>query len=93
VGGVTLPGVPTTQPRYSVTDTGKTADLLDLAQQAWPDVRDRKELLLRLAEAGAGVVEQTLREQASSRELRLAAVMRSREMLDAGVLLSDQAWA
>jgi uncharacterized protein YecT (DUF1311 family) len=85
--------VPTTQPRYSVTDTGKTADLLDLAQQAWPDVRDRKELLLRLAEAGAGVVEQTLREQASSRELRLAAVMRSREMLDAGVLLSDQAWA
>jgi hypothetical protein len=56
-------------------------------------VRDRKELLLRLAEAGAGVVEQTLREQASSRELRRAAVMRSREMLDADVLLSDQAWA
>jgi uncharacterized protein YecT (DUF1311 family) len=76
-----------------VTDTGKTADLLDLAQRAWPDVRDRKELLLRLAEAGAGVVEQTLREQASSRELRRAAVMRSREMLDADVLLSDQAWA
>ena len=85
--------MPTTQPRYSVTDTGKTADLLDLAQRAWPDVRDRKELLLRLAEAGAGVVEQTLREQASSRELRRAAVMRSREMLDADVLLSDQAWA
>ena len=76
-----------------MTDTGKTADLLDLAQRAWPDVRDRKELLLRLAEAGAGVVEQTLREQASSRELRRAAVMRSREMLDADVLLSDQAWA
>jgi len=85
--------MPTTQPRYSVTDTGKTADLLDLAQRAWPDVRDRKELLLRLAEAGAGVVEQTLREQASSRALRRAAVIRSREMLDADVLLSDQAWA
>jgi uncharacterized protein YecT (DUF1311 family) len=84
--------MPTTQPRYSVTDTGKTADLLDLAQRAWPEVRDRKELLLRLAEAGAGVVEQTLREQESSRALRRAAVMRSREMLDADVLLSDQAW-
>lgn len=76
-----------------MTDTGKTAELLDLAQRAWPEVHDRKELLLRLAEAGAGVVEQTLREQASSRTLRQAAIVRSRELLDADVLLSDQAWA
>ncbi len=76
-----------------MTDTGKTAELLDLAQRAWPEVRDRKELLLRLAEAGAGVVEQTLREQETSRALRRAAVMRSREILDADVLLADQAWA
>ncbi len=85
--------MPTTRPRYSVTDTGKTAELLDLAQRVWPEVHDRKELLLRLAEAGAGVVQQTLREQASSRALRRAAVVRSRELLDADVLLSDQAWA
>ncbi len=76
-----------------MTDTGKTAELLDLAQRAWPEVHDRKELLLRLAEAGAGVVQQTLREQESNRALRRAAVMRSRGMLDADVLLSDQAWA
>ncbi len=76
-----------------MTDTGKTAELLDLAQRAWPEVHDRKELLLRLAEAGAGVVEQTLREQASSRALRRAAIIQSRELLDAAVLLSDQAWA
>jgi uncharacterized protein YecT (DUF1311 family) len=76
-----------------VTDTGKTAELLDLAQRAWPEVRDRKELLLRLAEAGAGVVKRTLREQETSRAHRRAAVMRSRETLDAEVLLSDQAWA
>jgi hypothetical protein len=75
-----------------VTDTGKTAELLDLAQRAWPEVSDRKELLLRLAEAGAGVVKQTLCEQESSRALRREAVMRSRKMLDADVLLSDQAW-
>ena len=76
-----------------MTDTGKTAELLDLAQRAWPEVHDRKELLLRLAEAGAGVVEQMLREQASSQALRREAIMRSRELLDADVLLSDQAWA
>lgn len=76
-----------------MTDTGKTAELLDLAQRAWPDVHDRKELLLCLAEAGAGVVAQTLRKQETSRALRRAAVMRSRELLDVDVLLSDQAWA
>jgi len=85
--------VPTTRPRYSVTDTGKTAELLDLAERAWPEVHDRKELLLRLAEAGASVAEQAVREQASSRAVRRAAVMRSRQLLDADVLLSDQAWA
>jgi uncharacterized protein YecT (DUF1311 family) len=76
-----------------VTDTGRTAELLDLAQRAWPDVHDRKELLLRLAEAGAAVVEETLRERDASRERRRVALLRSRELLDADVLLSDQAWA
>lgn len=44
--------VPTTKPRYTVTDTGELSDLLDRAQRRWPDVRDRKELLLKLAAAG-----------------------------------------
>jgi predicted nucleic acid-binding protein len=44
--------MPTTKPRYTITDTGKVSEQLDEAQRHWPDVRDRKELLLRLAAAG-----------------------------------------
>jgi hypothetical protein len=44
--------MPTTQPRYTVTDTGELREQLDLAQIRWPEVRDRKVLLLRLVEAG-----------------------------------------
>src|SRR5215218_1061233 len=46
------PAVPTTRPRYTLTDTGTLREQLDEAQRRWPDVRSRKELLLRLAEAG-----------------------------------------
>lgn len=85
--------MPTTRPRYSVTDTGRTAELLDVAARAWPDVQDRKELLLRLAEAGAGVAERELRAGTAARARRRQALRRSRELLDADVLLSEQAWA
>jgi hypothetical protein len=44
--------VPTTRPRYTLTDTGALREQLDDAQRRWPEVRNRKELLLRLAEAG-----------------------------------------
>lgn len=44
--------MPTTRPRYTLTDTGVLSKQLDDAQRRWPEVRDRKELLLRLAEAG-----------------------------------------
>jgi hypothetical protein len=30
--------MPTTRPRYTVTDIGHTAELLDLAHRAWPEV-------------------------------------------------------
>jgi len=49
--------MPTTKPRYTVTDTGEVSQLLDEAQRRWPDVRDRKELLLRLAAAGRDAIE------------------------------------
>jgi len=49
--------MPTTKPRYTVTDSGAVSDLLDEAQRRWPDVRDRKALLLRLAEAGRAAIE------------------------------------
>jgi hypothetical protein len=51
------PIVPTTKPRYTVTDSGAVSELLDEAQRRWPEVRDRKELLLRLATAGRDAIE------------------------------------
>jgi hypothetical protein len=44
--------MPTTKPRYTFTDTGELREQLDEAQLRWPGVRDRKELLLRLAATG-----------------------------------------
>lgn len=49
--------MPTTKPRYTVTDTGELSEQLDQAQRRWPDVHDRKELLLRLAAAGRDAIE------------------------------------
>jgi hypothetical protein len=49
--------MPTTKPRYTVTDTGELSDQLDRAQQRWPEVADRKELLLKLATAGGDAIE------------------------------------
>jgi hypothetical protein len=49
--------MPTARPRYTVTDTGELRELLDGAQRRWPEVRDRKELLLRLAVLGAKAIE------------------------------------
>lgn len=49
--------MPTTKPRYTVTDTGKLSEQLDQAQRRWPDAEDRKELLLRLVSAGSETLE------------------------------------
>jgi len=49
--------MPTTKPRYTVTDTGELSEQLDRAQQRWPEIRDRKELLLKLAAAGEKAIE------------------------------------
>lgn len=48
--------MPTTKPRYTITDTGPVSEQLDEAQRRWPEVRDRKELLLRLAAAGRDAI-------------------------------------
>jgi len=48
--------MPTSKPRYMLTDTGELSELLDLAQRRWPEVANRKELLLRLAAAGAEAI-------------------------------------
>ena len=48
--------MPTSKPRYMLTDTGELSDLLDAAQRHWPELTDRKALLLRLAEVGAEAI-------------------------------------
>jgi len=55
--------MPTTKPRYTITDTGKLSEQLDEAQRHWPDVRDRKELLLRLTAAGRAAIEREANER------------------------------
>lgn len=51
--------MPTTKPRYTITDTGKLSELLDEAQRRWPDIHDRRALLLRLAAAGGEAIERS----------------------------------
>jgi hypothetical protein len=48
--------MPTSKPRYMLTDTGDLSNLLDAAQRHWPEVTDRKALLLRLASAGGDAI-------------------------------------
>ena len=85
---------PTTRPRYTITDTGEIAGRLDAAQRRWPDVQDRKELLLRLAAAGSEAIaaESAEEERGLQRRRQREALRRAPELLDADVLLSDAAW-
>jgi len=55
--------VPTARPRYTFTDTGALQEQLDEAQRRWPEVRSRKELLLRLVEAGRKAVARAAEER------------------------------
>jgi hypothetical protein len=48
--------MPTSKPRYTLTDTGELSDMLDAAHQRWPEVTDRKALLLQLAAAGSRAI-------------------------------------
>lgn len=84
--------VPTTKPRYTITDTGDTAALLDRAAEAWPDVEDRKELLVRVLEAGLEEVERRAHATAERRERQLAAMRRNNDGIDVELLLSDAMW-
>jgi hypothetical protein len=83
--------VPTTRPRYTITDTGDVEEMLDIAQTLWPGV-ERKELLLRLTRAGSEAVVRELREGAQRRERQRAAMRAITELVDVDVLLSDDAW-
>jgi hypothetical protein len=86
--------VPTTRPRYTITDTGEVATMLDVAQRRWPDVKDRKELLVRLAAAGRDVIAPEVDGEAREqrRQRQLDALARSAELVDVDALLADSAW-
>lgn len=93
-GGATLGSVPTTRPRYTVTDTGEIQEMLDLAERRWPECADRRRLLLKLAAAGAETVAaefsaENTRERA---ERQRQALRRAAELVDSEALLSDAAW-
>jgi hypothetical protein len=49
--------VPTTRPRLTITETDEVAAALDAAASRWPEVRSRRELLLRLVEQGRAVID------------------------------------
>lgn len=87
--------VPTSRPRYQITDTGSVAEMIDRAASQWPDTRDRKALLLRLAEAGAAQLDADRKAvDADARRARqVAAAARVRGRIDVDVLLSNDAWS
>jgi hypothetical protein len=86
--------VPTTQPRYAVTDTGALRAMLDDAAARWPDVDDRRRLLLLLVATGHEVVRSELDAGASDvrQSRQREALARIRELVDADALLADAAW-
>lgn len=48
--------MPTTRPRLTITETDDVVAALDAAAARWPEVRSRRELLLRLVEQGREVI-------------------------------------
>lgn len=86
--------MPTTRPRYTITDTGPVSDLLDDAQRRWPTISDRKELLLRLAQAGHDSLQldRVEAEMNDRRERQRAALSNLKRTVDWGAIRDDQAW-
>jgi hypothetical protein len=86
--------VPTIRPRYTITDTGPISDLLDDAQRRWPSVGDRKELLLRLAQAGHDSLQldRVQAEEDNRRERQRAALANLKRIVDWSAIRDDQAW-
>jgi hypothetical protein len=75
-----------------VTDSGTTADLLDLAHRAWPEIADRRQLLLRLAETGAQAVRAQLADHEARRARQRLGLGRAAELVDVDELVGDRAW-
>jgi hypothetical protein len=59
--------MPTTRPRLTITETDELADTLDAAAARWPEIRSRRELLLRLVERGRKALDRE-RAEATARQ-------------------------
>ena len=59
--------MPTTRPRLTITETDEVAAALDAAAARWPEVRSRRELLLRLVEEGREVIDRATEEEVARR--------------------------
>jgi hypothetical protein len=68
--------------------------MLDLAHHRWPEIEDRRQLLLRLAGVGAEKVASELDSVAATerRERQREAMARAGTLIDVDLLLSDAAW-
>jgi hypothetical protein len=77
-----------------ITDTGETEAMLDVAQRRWPEVTDRKELLMRLAAAGRDAIASDVDTHAREerRQRQLGALGRAASLVDVDALLDDAAW-
>jgi hypothetical protein len=58
--------MPTARPRLTITETDDVAAALDAAAARWPEVRSRRELLLRLVEQGREAIDRE-RDDATAR--------------------------
>lgn len=86
--------MPTTRPRYTLTDTGELAEMLDLAARRWPDAPGRKGLLVRPAAARRDTVARELAEESQSARVakQRRALDRVGALVDREVLEADAAW-
>jgi hypothetical protein len=68
--------------------------MLDLAQRRWPEIKNRRQLLLRLTRAGAeGIaVELDAAAAESRRERQRQALARAPGLIDTETLLGDAGW-
>jgi len=66
--------MPTTRPRLTITETDDVARALDDAAARWPEVRSRRQLLLRLLEQGQ---EALRRDRDADAERRRQAIRRT----------------
>jgi hypothetical protein len=66
--GATRTRMPTKKPRYTVTGTGELSDQLDQAQRRGREIKDRKDLLLKLTAAGRDAIEGEASDRARAAE-------------------------